>query len=258
MANPCQWGEKVRHLVAGCVSCWNSGQKVLYKFGSGWEEKKGSRRVDVRQKSCSQGRRTGQAKTAILIFFWLKSSSKSGKETWQNIQSNLASGEWALSKRPFQVCPWLNSTSSGGAARPGSKVLPDHSSWELTWNSSLTVQMSEKENEQIPGCFVDALDCSNPLHFNSALCFVLWQRTMSNIWFPSSHLGEGWGGQTWDINPHFREEETGSEKRSNSTHIREPHEALIRPPGPDLSLSPPHLMSPRTGKKSLSSVCGHL
>ena len=20
-ANPCQWGEKVRHLVAGCVSC---------------------------------------------------------------------------------------------------------------------------------------------------------------------------------------------------------------------------------------------
>lgn len=48
-ANPCQGGEKVRHLVAGCVSCRKSGQKVPYNFGSGWEEKKRSRRVDGKE-----------------------------------------------------------------------------------------------------------------------------------------------------------------------------------------------------------------
>lgn len=112
---------------------------------------------------------------------------------------------------------------AGGAHGCGPKSY-QITSWELTCNSSRTGQISEKENNQTPGCFVCAPDCNNPFHFNSSLGFVLLQRTTSYIWFPSSQPGEEWGGQAWNIIPISQKKQTRKKEVVGPTS-----QSLMRP-----------------------------
>lgn len=114
----------------------------------------------------------------IYIYICFKSSSKSGKEIWHNIQSNPASGEWAISRRPLQACPWPDSRFSGGAAGLRSKVLPDNRRWEWTWNSSLTVQIMEKENKQLDALCVPLAEII--LYLLVALVFYVFTKKKKN------------------------------------------------------------------------------
>ena len=144
-----------------------------------------------------------------------------------------------------------STTFPGGAARLGAKVLPEDRSGEVTGNSSLTEQISEKENKQIPGCFVCAAACHNPLRLNGTLCFV----------FPTSDSHHPISVSNEEVRPGILIPISQKKLGGKGEPIRPEPQSLVwsrlDPPGPDV-FRPPNTQCHQELRGSLSSVCGYL